>query len=52
MIRIGSGMFVSTGVSTDRYSTIDGITKVLCLSTHTTSFAVLVDVGGLQVLYS
>ncbi len=46
---IGTGMFVSTGVTTESNSTVNGATSVHCLSTHTTSFAVLVDVGGLQV---
>lgn len=40
---------MSTGVSTESNSTVDGVTNVHCLSIHTTSFAVLVDVGGLQV---
>ena len=48
--RIGSGSFITDGVLTISNATEDGLTSVQCLSFHTTSFAVLVDVaGGLQV---
>ena len=44
--RIGSGSFSKDGVLTNSSSTEDSLTTVHCLSNHTTSFAVLVDVGG------
>ena len=50
--RIGNGSFATDGVDTDSNNTVNGSTSVHCLSNHTTSFAVLVDVGGgLQVDY-
>jgi hypothetical protein len=53
LCRIGSGGFAADGVKTDSNNTADNLTSVHCLSNHTTSFAVLVDVaGGLQVSMS
>ena len=50
--RVGNGSFVTNGVITDSNNTQNDLTSVHCLSTHLTSFAVLVDVsGGLQVCY-
>ena len=50
LFRIGSGGFSTDGVLTASINMGDDVTTVQCLSNHTTSFAVLVDVaGGLQV---
>ena len=49
LFRIGSGGFSTDGVVTASISRRDGVTTVQCLSYHTTSFAVLVNVAGLQV---
>ena len=50
MFRIGSGGFSTNGVTTANITRGENITSVQCLSNHTTSFAVLVDVaGGLEV---
>ena len=48
---VGSGSWVTDGISTtDNTTKVGNVTSVHCLSTHLTSFAVLVDVaGGLQV---
>ena len=47
---VGSGSWVTDGISTTRNMTVGNVTSVQCQSTHLTSFAVLVDVaGGLQV---
>ena len=46
MYSVGSGAFVTDGVVTDSNNTVNDSTSVHCLSTHATSFAVLVDVGG------
>ena len=49
--RIGNGSWVIAGVTTTDVTTSANLTSVQCVSTHLTSFAVLVDVaGGLQVL--
>ena len=49
---VGSGSWVTDGISTtDNTTKVENVTSVHCLSTHLTSFAVLVDVaGGLQVI--
>ena len=48
--RIGSGGFSTGGVTTANITKGKNITSVQCLSNHTTSFTVLVDVaGGLEV---
>ncbi len=48
--RVGSGGWVSDGVSTVGNDTDESTTTVQCSSTHLTSFAVLVDIGdGLKV---
>ena len=50
LFRIGSGGFSTDGVVTASINIEDGVTTIQCLSYHTTSFAVLVDVAGsLQV---
>ena len=47
---VGSGSWVTDGITTTDNMTFGYITSVQCQSTHLTSFAVLVDVaGGLQV---
>ena len=47
---VGSGSWVTNGISTTGNMTVRNVTSVQCQSTHLTSFAVLVDVaGGLQV---
>ena len=47
---VGSGSWVTDGVRTTNSTMVGNLTSVWCLSTHLTSFAVLVDVaGGLQV---
>ena len=47
---VGSGSWVTEGVRTTNSTMVGNVTSVRCLSTHLTSFAVLVDVaGGLQV---
>ena len=48
--RVGSGSWVTDGIRTTNSTMVGNVTSVQCLSTHLTSFAVLVDVaGGLQV---
>ena len=50
LFRIGSGGFSTDGLTTVNITKGKDITSVQCLSNHTTSFAVLVDVaGGLEV---
>ena len=50
MYSVGSGSWVTDGVRTTNNTMVRNVTSVQCLSTHLTSFAVLVDVaGGLQV---
>ena len=47
---VGSGSWVTDGISITDNMTVGNVTSVQCQSTHLTSFAVLVDVaGGLQV---
>ena len=47
---VGHGGWASDGIATSGIKTEGNVTSVQCLSTHLTSFAVLVDVaGGLQV---
>ena len=47
---IGHGSWVTDDIRTNNSMTVGNVTSVQCLSTHLTSFAVLVDVaGGLQV---
>lgn len=47
---IGSGSWITDGITITSNLTVGNVTSVQCHSTHLTSFAVLVDVaGGLQV---
>ena len=47
---IGHGSWVTDDITVNDSVTVGNVTSVQCLSTHLTSFAVLVDVaGGLQV---
>ena len=47
---VGNGGWATDGIRTSGLNTEGNVTTVQCLSTHLTSFAVLVDVaGGLQV---
>ena len=48
---VGTGGWSIGGVTTDSVTTGGNSTVVQCSSTHLTSFAVLVDVGGLQVSF-
>lgn len=43
---IGSGGWAYDGVEMVSNETEDGVTTIICNSTHLTSFAVLVDVSG------
>ena len=49
LFSIGNGSWAISGVTTTNLSTAGNYTTLQCASTHLTSFAVLVDVGGLEV---
>ena len=50
--RYSRGRWSSEGVKTVSVTSVGDIVTVTCASSHLTSFAILVDVGGTQVMGS